>query len=94
MQDPGIDLACVCHHRFGMAKYENGGRYEGEFQDDHRWGWGEHRFADGAVYEGEWFDDMIEGAHSSAMCLPTRRHADPAADCNQVCVANASPAFV
>jgi len=52
------------HDRFGMAKYENGGRYEGDFRDDHRWGWGEHRFADGSVYEGEWFDDMIEGAAS------------------------------
>ena len=52
----------LCHFRFGMARYENGGRYEGEFRDDRRWGWGEHRFADGAVYEGEWFDDMIEGA--------------------------------
>ena len=47
---------------FGKAMYENGGVYEGEFQDDHRWGWGEHRFPDGSVYEGEWFDDMIEGA--------------------------------
>ena len=58
-----------------MAKYENGGRYEGEFRDDHRWGWGEHRFADGAVYEGEWFDDMIEGA---VICSPIsgRVHAD------------------
>ena len=64
-----------------MAQYENGGRYEGEFQNDHRWGWGEQRFPDGSVYEGEWFDDMIEGARGFARrsdyhCCPCL-HTDP-----------------
>lgn len=59
-------------HRFGKAKYENGGTYEGEFEKDKRWGWGEHHFPDGSVYEGEWFDDMIEGVSflpPSTACL-------------------------
>ena len=51
--------------RFGRAKYENGGTYEGEFEKDHRWGWGEHRFPDGRIFEGEWFDDMLEGEYKT-----------------------------
>jgi hypothetical protein len=47
--------------RSGAAQYENGGIYVGEFQNDHRWGWGTHYFPQGDKYEGEWVDDQITG---------------------------------
>ena len=52
----------------GKAVYENGAVYEGDFQKDHRWGWGLQRFPDGSTYEGEWFDDIIEGERVSLKC--------------------------
>lgn len=54
-----MSYCIVC--RSGRATYQNGGTYEGDFQSDHRWGWGKHTFPDGTIYEGEWFDDIIEG---------------------------------
>jgi hypothetical protein len=35
--------------------------YVGEFQHDHRWGWGTHYFPNKDKYEGEWEDDKITG---------------------------------
>ena len=49
-------------HRKGSAKYTNGGRYEGDFKGEHRWGWGRHIFPEGDHYEGQWTDDKIQGA--------------------------------
>lgn len=66
-----IDL-CTCAMlapplcRTGKATYENGAVYEGDFQKDHRWGWGLQRFPDGSTYEGEWYDDLIEGGTTPA----------------------------
>ena len=48
-------------HRQGSARYENGCVYRGEFQHDHRLGWGEQAWPNGDRYEGEWTDDKITG---------------------------------
>lgn len=48
-------------NRHGKAKYENGGLYEGDFENDVRSGWGLHQFPDGSWYEGEWSADRMTG---------------------------------
>ena len=65
---PSKDLRIckICHHgpyscRKGKAQYENGGVYEGEFENDVRAGWGRHIFPKGDVYEGEWLKDEMHG---------------------------------
>ena len=60
---PASQCLCVCvpRCRRGVARYENGGQYEGEWRGDHRWGWGVHTFPGGDRYEGEWVDDKIHG---------------------------------
>lgn len=52
--------------RTGKATYENGAVYEGDFERDHRWGWGLQRFPDCSAYEGEWYDDLIEGGAAAS----------------------------
>ena len=47
--------------RYGRARYQDGSTYEGDWKQDHRWGWGKHRFAAGGEYEGEWDDDKMSG---------------------------------
>ncbi len=47
--------------RHGRARYTNGGRYEGDFKCEHRWGWGRHIYPGGDHYEGQWIDDKIQG---------------------------------
>ena len=64
----------AAHCRRGKAKYTNGGRYEGDFKKEHRWGWGLHIFPDGDRYEGQWVDDKIQGGRAdliviSAVCV-------------------------
>lgn len=54
-------------HRHGVARYENGGVYVGDWASDHRHGWGRHAFASGDAYEGEWADDRITGARCTGM---------------------------
>lgn len=49
------------HYSHGVARYENGGVYVGEWAGDHRHGWGRHAFANGDAYEGEWADDKVTG---------------------------------
>ena len=51
--------------RRGSAKYTNGGRYEGDFKCEHRWGWGRHIYPGGDHYEGQWIDDKIQGVCGS-----------------------------
>ena len=51
----------MLHFRHGSAKYTNGGRYEGDFKCEHRWGWGRHIYPGGDHYEGQWIDDKIQG---------------------------------
>lgn len=54
-----------CHlYRSGKAKYENGGIFDGEFENDKRHGWGTHCFPDESIYIGEWADDKISGEFS------------------------------
>lgn len=55
--------------RHGKAKYENGGFYEGDFENDVRSGWGKHEFPDGSWYEGEWSADRMTG-ESARLNLP------------------------
>ncbi len=58
--------ACHIYRRLpcrnGKAKYENGGVYDGEFENDQRNGWGSHCFPDESFYQGEWAQDKIDGA--------------------------------
>lgn len=54
----------MLQYRHGSARYTNGGRYEGEFKCEHRWGWGRHIFPKGDHYEGQWIDDKIQGVHT------------------------------
>ena len=61
------NIACC---RKGKAKYTNGGRYEGDFKKEHRWGWGLHIFPDGDRYEGQWVDDKIQGGHATSTIMP------------------------
>lgn len=49
-------------HRMGVCNYENGSKYEGEFANDKRAGWGLIEMKNGEQYEGEWEDDTIQGA--------------------------------
>ena len=48
-------------YRSGKAKYENGGVYDGDFQNDMRDGWGSHCFPDESMYVGEWAQDKVAG---------------------------------
>lgn len=48
--------------RQGVAQYENGGVYIGEFAGDVRCGWGTHYFPGKDKYEGEWAADRMHGA--------------------------------
>ena len=57
--------------RKGKAKYTNGGRYEGDFKKEHRWGWGLHIFPDGDRYEGQWVDDKIQGGRAILIVMLT-----------------------
>ena len=45
----------------GVATYETGGRYEGDWEADARHGWGTQSFPGGDSYEGEWAQDKING---------------------------------
>ena len=58
--------------RSGKAKYENGGVYEGEFENDMRDGWGSHCFPDESIYVGEWAHDKIAGDSLSRHFLDSR----------------------
>lgn len=49
----------TCRH--GVACYENGAVYDGDFVADGRHGWGEQVFPSGDKYEGEWAADKIHG---------------------------------
>ena len=43
-------------------EYINGDRYEGQWREGMRWGFGKLRFQkDGESYEGEWFKDLMHG---------------------------------
>jgi len=52
-----MHVAC----RSGVAQYQNGSVYIGDFKKDHRWGWGTQYFANKEQYEGEWEDDKMTG---------------------------------
>jgi hypothetical protein len=49
----------------GTCAYPDGSRYEGEWEDDVRSGWGRLGTADGQSYEGEWRADRMHGAWMS-----------------------------
>ncbi|KIZ07366.1 hypothetical protein MNEG_0592 [Monoraphidium neglectum] len=48
-------------HRTGVCTYPNGSRYEGDWEEDQRSGWGRLDAADGQSYEGEWRGDKMHG---------------------------------
>lgn len=48
-------------HGFGIYYYLDGGRYEGEWNDDRISGKGKSIYSNGNVYEGEWTDGRING---------------------------------
>ena len=39
----------------------NGDRYEGEFKNFKKWGYGIEELKDGSKYEGQWNDDIKDG---------------------------------
>ena len=49
----------ACRH--GVARYQNGSEYTGDFEADVRHGWGLQTFPTGDRYEGEWASDRIHG---------------------------------
>ncbi len=64
---PAMGDAFGCRH--GRARYPDGSTYEGDWKQDHRWGWGKHKFAAGGEYEGEWEGDKISGdPHKWVLC--------------------------
>jgi len=48
---------------FGVYKYSDGERYEGEWKDDNWHGRGKLTSADGRVREGNWLDHKRDGEH-------------------------------
>lgn len=52
-------------HGYGVYTYSAGsagsGRYEGEFFEDKKQGWGSFFFESGDAYEGQWFADQMHG---------------------------------
>lgn len=48
-------------NRHGVATYTNNSKYEGDFENDGRHGWGVQEFGNGQRYEGEWTEDKIHG---------------------------------
>ena len=47
----------------GKAPYfwDNGDKYEGDYKDNKKHGFGSYFYANGEKYEGEWFDDLKNG---------------------------------
>jgi hypothetical protein len=45
----------------GKSWYQDGSRYEGEYQEYERWGSGKLYYADGSVYEGKFAYDTVNG---------------------------------
>ena len=50
-----------CARRNGVCTYPDGSRYEGDWEEDARCGWGRLDAADGQSYEGEWRFDTMHG---------------------------------
>ncbi|CAE7601951.1 CTR1 [Symbiodinium sp. KB8] len=49
-------------HGYGVYTYSGGmGRFEGEFVEDRKQGWGSFFFENGDAYEGQWFNDRQHG---------------------------------
>ena len=48
----------------GVFTWADGRRYEGEFKDDKREGYGEHFWPDGTKYKGNWVNGFQEGKGS------------------------------
>ena len=46
----------------GVCMYVNGDKYEGEWKQDLRWGWGKQTYTDGDLYEGEWKNNAMDGS--------------------------------
>jgi hypothetical protein len=46
---------------YGAYTYENGEKYEGEFENGLRSGSGEYHYSDGSIYRGEWLNDKKMG---------------------------------
>ena len=44
-----------------MLIWKDGNRYEGEYINDLKHGFGVYTWADGSRYEGEWKDDNMHG---------------------------------
>jgi hypothetical protein len=42
-------------------KYQNGSKYEGEWLQGQRSGWGKMSFVDGSSFEGQWWNDNFSG---------------------------------
>ena len=49
------------HNCFGVAMYDKGAKYVGEWKDGKRHGQGTATFANGDSYVGEWKDDKYHG---------------------------------
>ena len=52
---------CILWLRFGIQRYGKIERYEGEFYDYERNGYGIYYYPDGNIYEGEWKDGKKHG---------------------------------
>lgn len=48
----------------GLMKYPNGNKYQGNFKDNLRHGYGVYTLKDESFYEGEWKNDKLDGPGS------------------------------
>jgi hypothetical protein len=55
------DVVDQCRHGHGQAVYRSEAWYEGEWQADMRWGYGEFHTPDGSGYVGTWANDLAHG---------------------------------
>jgi len=48
-------------HGKGTEELEDGSKYEGEFRDGKKQGYGVYEWADGSEYKGNWLENNIDG---------------------------------